>query len=90
MTNKTSPTTGNESGESNPLGEIINAIPWELRLLDIDLVDTLKDIVHNFDPKLEYSNKHLMLLLDELVEHKFITKLVTPYQGGNLILIKRI
>jgi hypothetical protein len=90
MTNKTSQTTGNVSGDTNPLGLIINAIPWEYKLLDLEFADTLRDIVNNFDPKLMYSNKYILLMLAALIDAEYLCKLEVPNEYGRIILIKRV
>ena len=90
MTNKTSSPTGNVSGASNPLGEIINAIPWAWRILDLEFADRLRSIINAFDPKLWYSDKYILLIIATLVDAGYLAKVEAPCEGGRIILIKRI
>ena len=84
-------TDGKPFSESNPLPEVVNFIPWEYRILDLEFVDELKDIVRKYYPKLYLTNKYVLLMIAALHDAGYISRLEVPTeQPGRVILIKRI
>lgn len=78
----------------NPLAEILNLIPWELRVLDLEFVDKLSAIVHSYPPREWYTNNYFILLMIHLAEAGLIQMSVVPEPEngpkGVVYLIKRI
>ena len=96
MTRLISRTTGNKPSDtpSNPLGEIINLIPWELHVIDAEMLDNIRVIVTKQDRRNWYSNKYVMLLLAYLTDLGFFQMVeVDQTQAGipgRVVIIRRI
>ena len=89
--NQTLSNDGKKSSGSNPLPEVINSIPWEYRLLDLEFADDIKSIISRYDPKLYFSNKYVLLMIAALHDAGYVSKLEVPTEEpGRVILIKRI
>lgn len=94
MIKSNSPNTGNHGlGSSNPLGEIINSIPWESTILEPELLDSIRDILLCTSGNKEYcSNKYIVLLLAFLTDAGYIEiqEINTPPISGRVCIIKRV
>lgn len=78
--------------EDNPLGEIINIIPWKLSVLDIELLDAIRALVTKHNPGSFYTNRYILLLLDHLMQSGYIYmhQIKSEEVPGVTILIMRL
>lgn len=96
MTKQLSSITGKPSLvslEGNPLADIINHIPWEMRLLDLEFADEIREIVTKHQPGSFYTNKYILLLVAHLVDAGYLEKMEPSIEGltlGRVIFIKRV
>jgi hypothetical protein len=76
------------SATSNPLGEIINLIPWEPTIVDPNFLDKVQNLTRKFR---EISNTETLVLLESLAEAGFIEfKEVKHSALGRIYAIHRI
>lgn len=76
---------------NNPLPEIINSLPWEPRLVTIDVLDNIREILTKAcGYSSVFTDKYIMLVLLMLQDNKFCV--VQPIQNeiGDSYLITRI
>lgn len=52
----------------NPLQEIINYLPWEVKLIDIYMTDDIRKII---DSHLPYTNAYIINILQMLAEQGY-------------------
>lgn len=93
MTNSNSTSSGAVSlAADNPLGEIINILPWKLSVLDIELLDAIRALVSKFNPGIFYTNKYILLLLDHLMQagYLYMHQIKSDEVPGVTILITRV
>lgn len=76
----------------NPLGDIINIIPWKLSVLDIELLDAIRALVTKYNPGYFYTNKYILVLLDHLMSAGYIYmhQIKSEEVPGVTILIMRV
>ena len=75
--------------DTNPLGELINLIPWDPTVLDITLLDSMRSLLMQYAP---YTNSNILELLFTLQDHRYLAiELITPVDCKGLIyLLKRL
>ena len=89
MTEKTSPNTGALVSESNPLGIVLNSIPWEFVIIGPVLLDLIAGILMKPMGTIP-SNKAIMHLLEMLHNGEFVHLHAIPSDLGVTYIIKRI
>lgn len=77
--------------ETNPLPEMINFLPWTPTLVDINMLDGIREIiVRNVGSTSVITDKFIMLILIMLKEKGFILLELIPQEIGEFYLITRI
>ena len=77
------------ASENNPLGELINLIPWETTVLDIPLLDNMRGLLMQYAP---YTNSNILELLFTLQKHRYLViRQLTPADcKGSIYILQRI
>lgn len=77
--------------ESNPLPEMINFLPWKPTLVDINMLDGIREIIVNHVGSTSViTDKYIMCILHMLMEQKFVLLELIPNELGEFYLITRI
>lgn len=77
------------ASENNPLGELINLIPWEATVLDIPLLDSMRSLLMQYAP---YTNSNILELLFILQEHRYLVIVQSALADckGSIYILQRI
>lgn len=76
----------------NPLKEILSKIPDTLSVLDIALLDDIREIITKHNPGVFFTNKYVLLLLDHLMQSKllYMHQITSKDVPGVTILIMKL
>lgn len=77
--------------ETTPLPEIINYLPWEPKLVDINMLDGLREIIVNHvGTSSAITDKYIMLILMMLMKEGYCLVELIPQDIGEYYLVTRI
>ncbi len=91
MTKPGSRTKSLSSLETNPLPEMINFLPWKPTLVDINMLDGIREIIVNHVGSTSViTDKFIMLILMMLMKEGYCLVELIPQEIGEFYLVTRI